>query len=72
MPGLLSAIRNAIETSGQTRYQIAKGSGVSQAQLSRLVSGEQGMSIANVEKLAKYLNLEVVIRPKRRPKGASR
>ena len=58
-------IRRAIDASGQSRYAVSKGSGVSQAQLSRLKSGAQGMSIANVERLAKYLGLEIVIRAKR-------
>lgn len=69
MADLLTEIRKAIETSGQTRYRIAKGSGVSQAQLSRLMSGEAGMSIGNVERLSAYLELEIVVRPKRRVKG---
>lgn len=68
MPTTLDAIRKAVEESGQTRYRIAKGSGISQAQLSRLVSGEQGMTIANVERLAAYLGLELVIRPKAKRK----
>ncbi len=69
MPPLLDDILKAIETSGQTRYKISKGSGVSQAQLSRLVAGEQAMTIVNVERLAKYLRLEIVVRPVRRRKG---
>ena len=63
---LLKQIVVAIETSGQTRYQIAKGSGVAQSQLSRLVRGEGGMSVANIERIAEYLGLEVVLRPKRK------
>ena len=63
---LLKQIVVAIETSGQTRYQIAQGSGVAQSQLSRLVRAEGGMSVANIERIAEYLGLEVVLRPKRK------
>lgn len=71
MAELLEVIRTAIRTSGQTRYRIAKATGVAQSQLSRLMSGEAGLSVQNVERLAEYLGLEIVIRPKRgrTPKG---
>ena len=52
--------------SDESRYRIAQGSGVSAGQLSRLVSGERGLSIESAEKLADYLGLEINIRPKRR------
>jgi transcriptional regulator with XRE-family HTH domain len=70
MGTLLDQMRRAIEASGQSRYQIAQGSGVAQSQLSRLVSGGQGMSVRNLERVAEYLGLEIVVRPKRqRRKG---
>ena len=69
MSKLLAFIQKAVETSGQSRYRIAKGSGVTEGQLSRLVHGERGLSVGTLEKLADYLGLEVVIRPKARQKG---
>ena len=69
MAQLVDAIRMAVEASGQTRYRIAKESGVSAGQLSRLVNGERGMSVETIERLATYLGLEIVIRQKRRRKG---
>ena len=52
MADLIRSITRAIEQSGQTRYRIAKGSGVSEAQLSRLVNHRQAsMTVANVEVL---------------------
>ena len=66
MATVLDTIKRAIESSGQTRYRIAEGTGLSQAQLSRLMSGERGLSVESIEKLADYLGLEIVIRPKRR------
>ena len=69
MTRILDAICEAIEASDKTRYRIAKDTGISQAHLSRLMSGERGLSIDTLERLADYLGLEIVIRPKRRRKG---
>lgn len=66
MSQLLDEIRRAIEASGLTRYQIAKETGIAQSQLSRLVNGERGLSVEAIEQLAHYLDLEIVIRHKRR------
>lgn len=68
MARLVEAIREAIEASGQSRYRIAKETGIAQSQLSRLVSGERGLDVDTVERLASYLGLEVVIRPIRKRK----
>lgn len=64
MAKLVDAIRRAVETSGKTRYRIAKESGVSAAQLSRLVNGERGMTVDTIERLADYLDLQITIEPK--------
>ena len=64
MAKLVDAIRRAVETSGKTRYRIAKESGVSAGQLSRLVNGERGMSVETIEKLADYMGLRIKIEPK--------
>lgn len=61
---LLDAIRRAVEASGQTRYRIAKESGVSAGQLSRLVNGERGMTVDTIERLADHLGLRIRIEPK--------
>jgi transcriptional regulator with XRE-family HTH domain len=60
------AIREAIKRSGQTQYRIAKEAGIAQSALSRLLSGERGLSADAIERIADYLGLEIVIRPKRR------
>lgn len=62
---LLNRIHDAIDRSGQTRYAIAKGSGVAQSQLSRFVHGERGLTVEAIERLAEHLGLEIVVRPKR-------
>ena len=72
MGQLLDAIRGAIEASGKTRYRIAHESGVAESALSRLMSGERGLSIDAMERLAEYLELEITIRPKRRQRRKGR
>jgi transcriptional regulator with XRE-family HTH domain len=66
MGRVLDEIREAIEQSESSRYAISKVTGVSQAQLSRLMAGRSGLSIASLERVADYLGLEILIRPKRR------
>ena len=66
MSKMIERIRKAVEASGKSRYRLSKECGVSQAQLSRLMSGERGMSADSIERLADALGLEIVIRQKRR------
>jgi len=70
MTEVLDEIRRAIKQSGTSRYAISKATGISQAQLSRIMSGQSGLSIASLERLTDHLKLEIVIRPKRRKKGS--
>ena len=72
MGQILDAIRGAIEASGKTRYRIAQESGVAESALSRLMSGERGLSIDALERLAEDLELEITIRPKRRQRRKGR
>ena len=70
MGRLLDEIRDAIDASGKTRYRIAQESGIAESVLSRLMSGERGLSIDALERLADYLGLEITMRRKqRRRKG---
>ena len=66
MARLLDEIRKAIRQSDQTQYRIAEETEISRAALSRLMSGERGLSVETVEKLANYLGLEIICRPRRR------
>jgi transcriptional regulator with XRE-family HTH domain len=63
MGQVFDTIRKAIEASGKTRYRLSKETGIDQAQLSRLMSGKEGVSVENLERLAEALGLEIVIRP---------
>jgi len=68
MAQILDQIRKAIESSGVTRYRIAQDTGISQSRLSKLMSGDAGLSFEAIEQLADYLGLEFTLRPKRRSK----
>ncbi len=70
MAELLNRIRQAIEARGKTRYRIAQDSGIEQSTLSRLMSTEIDLRVSTVEKLADVLELEIIVRPKRRRKGS--
>lgn len=63
MAKVLDEIRAAIEASGKSRYRIAQDTGIAESGLSRLMSGERGLSIESAEVLAEYLGLEIVVRP---------
>ena len=60
---ILDTLTRAILTSGKTRYRIAKESGVSEAQLSKLVRGLRGLTIETAEKLAPTMGLRITITP---------
>ena len=53
-----AAIREA-DDAGVTRYAISKATGIDQAVLSKFLSGERGMSLESLDKLAAFLKLEV-------------
>ena len=56
-------LRQAIEASGLSRYQLWKQTGISQAHLSQFMAGKKGLSVEALEQLAGCLDLEVVARP---------
>lgn len=66
MSELLTNIRQLIEDSGQTRYAIAKATGVSESQLSRLMAGTAGLSIESAQLLLDYLGYEIHVKKKRK------
>ncbi|MCL2639758.1 MAG: helix-turn-helix domain-containing protein, partial [Phycisphaerales bacterium] len=47
----------------KTRYRLWKETGIKQSQLSRLMSGQTGVSVENLERLADAFGLEIIIRP---------
>jgi|GEM_PF-1997964 len=68
MASIQDTIRSEIKKSGKTRYAIWKESGISQSHLSLFMRKQRGMTITMLERIAPVLNLEIIIRPKRRKK----
>jgi transcriptional regulator with XRE-family HTH domain len=57
-------VRRAIEASGKSRYRICKEAGIDKAAMSRFMSGERGLTLRVLDRLAEYLGLELVSRQK--------
>jgi plasmid maintenance system antidote protein VapI len=64
---LSDQIREAIETSGMTRYRLSALSGVHQAALSRFMRGKVGLTLDSVDRIGEVLGLRIVA--KRRKDG---
>jgi transcriptional regulator with XRE-family HTH domain len=60
-------LRRAINNCGMTRYQIAKRTGISQATLSRFMSGQRGLTLGAVDKLAALLTWKLEGKGRKRP-----
>ena len=56
---LSEQVRNAIGAAGVTRYRIAQDTGISEATLSRFMSGERGLNLKALDRLADHLGLEL-------------
>jgi plasmid maintenance system antidote protein VapI len=54
-------LAEAILSCGQTRYQIAKATGITEATLSKFVNGHHGLSQETVDVLGEYLGLCLVV-----------
>lgn len=59
MTTLSKQIRRAIESSYMSRYEICKITRIDQAAMSRFMSGQKSLSMANLDKLGKLLGLEI-------------
>ncbi len=59
-------LRQAILSSGMSRYRLSQLTGVANAVLSNFVNGHRSLSMTTAAKLAKALNLE--LRPKKKGK----
>ncbi len=69
MPRLSEQLRDAIEKADESRYAIAKATGVSQSTLSKFVLGTRpGLSFDAMDRIGEYLGLEIV---KKQPKKRS-
>jgi len=67
---LSDQLRQAINTSGKTRYRLWQETGIAQAVLSKFMHGKGGLSTDGWDKLAKALRLKLVAREQQTaPKG---
>jgi transcriptional regulator with XRE-family HTH domain len=53
----VETIKEAIDTSDMTHYQIAQQSGVSKTIISRFMSGERSISLENAERICDLLGV---------------
>lgn len=58
-------IREALAGCGVSRYRISREADISEPQMCRFLAGE-GLSMQNLDKLADYLGLEIVVRTEER------
>jgi plasmid maintenance system antidote protein VapI len=59
---LSDEIRVAVDSSGMSRYAVAKALGVAESTISRFMSGKGGLSMASIDRLAALLGLHIVVR----------
>ncbi len=59
-------IRQAIEKSGKTRYEIAKETGVEESSLSRFHHKQRSISLEAVDRIGEFLGLEITYKKKGR------
>jgi transcriptional regulator with XRE-family HTH domain len=69
---LSDQLRRIIVESGVSRYQLARETGVQESALSRFVSGERGLTMDSIDKVAEALELEVVVKRRRVGTGSKR
>jgi transcriptional regulator with XRE-family HTH domain len=65
---LSDQVRRAVDASGLSRYRIAKEIGMAESTMSRFMSGQGGLSLANLDALADLLGLDIAA-PRRPTKG---
>lgn len=58
-PKMTDQLRQAIEQSGLSQYRIAKDLQINQAQLSRFMRGQRGLSLELLDRLCAYLDLQL-------------
>lgn len=66
MKALSDQLRRAIATSGISRYEIAKATGVSQSTLSKFMLCHRGISIEAMDAVGRFLGLRLSATAKKR------
>jgi transcriptional regulator with XRE-family HTH domain len=58
---LTDQLRQAIDDSGLTRYQIAKATGIDESALAKFYNGRRGLSMDALNALGEFLQLTVTL-----------
>lgn len=58
---LSDQVRDAIEESGLTRYQIAKATGIDESALAKFYNGHRGLSMKALDALGEFLELTITL-----------
>lgn len=66
---LTDQLRQAIDDSGLTRYQIAKATGIDESALAKFYNGHRGLSMNALNALAEFLELTITLGRKPDKKG---
>jgi len=66
---LTDQLRQAIDDSGLTRYQIAKATGIDESALAKFYNGQRGLSMDALNALGEFLQLTVTLGRKPGTKG---
>ena len=66
---LTDQLRQAIDDSGLTRYQIAKGTGIDESALAKFYNGHRGLSMDALNALGEFLQLTIILGRKPIKKG---
>ena len=68
-PTLSDAVRKAIDDSGESRYAIAKATGIDESALAKFYNGQRGITTDTLDRLGEYLGLRIVMDRKPKQKG---
>ena len=66
---LTDQLREAINDSGLTRYQIAKETGIDESALAKFYNGRRGLSMDALNALGEFLQLKITLGRKPTKKG---
>jgi transcriptional regulator with XRE-family HTH domain len=58
---LTDQLRQAIDDSGLTRYQIAKATGIDESALAKFYNGRRGLSMDALDALGEFLRLTITL-----------
>lgn len=66
---LTDQLRQVIDDSGLTRYEIAKETGIDESALAKFYNGRRGLSMEALNALGEFLQLKIILGRKPETKG---